>query len=257
MTSSADAAASCTSTQSRSSGPSPACSYAAAAARLVTLVIPSTGADLTADASTVTAGPDEHRSGLTSRAAAAPSEIGEHICRVNGQTISRAARTCSTVSSPPYWAYGFSLPCRWFLTTTRARSARVAPVRSMYRSADSAYMSMRKDRPADGRERTGLVRMGHLLGTDGQHRIVHAGRDGLPGEVERGGGRGTGVLDVEDRDPAQTERPEEELPGQHLLARHRSGDRVAEVTGLHVVGRPAGILQGGGDGLGGKVLQGG
>src|SRR6185369_15250914 len=118
--------------------------------RLVTVVISSTEADLTADASTATAGPGEHRSWLTSRAAAAPSEIGEHIGKVNGQTISRAARTCSTVSSPPYWAAGFSWPCRWFLTTTRARSARVVPVRSMYRRAAPAYMSMRKERPAGG-----------------------------------------------------------------------------------------------------------
>src|ERR1700750_565887 len=132
MTSSADAAASCTSTQCRSAGPSPACSYAAAAARLVTLVVSSAGADLTADASTATAGPGEQRAPLTSGAAAAPSEIGEHICKVNGQTISRAARTCSTVSSPPYWAAGFSWPCRWFLTTTRARYARLVPVLSLY-----------------------------------------------------------------------------------------------------------------------------
>jgi hypothetical protein len=112
------------------------------------------------------------------------------------------------------------------------------------------------DRAADGRERADLVGVRHLLGRDGEHGILHTGRDSLPGQVERGRGRGTGVLDVEDREPGQAERPEEELTGQHLLAGDRSGDSIAEVTGLHIPHRLAGVLQRRGDSLSRKVFQG-
>jgi hypothetical protein len=111
------------------------------------------------------------------------------------------------------------------------------------------------DRPADRGKRPGLVRVGHLLGPDREHDVTHPARDGLPGEVESGGRRGAGVLHVEHRDAAESERPQEELAGQHLLPGHGPGDRVAEIAGLHVIRGQAGVLQRGRDRLAGEVLQ--
>ena len=84
---------------------------------------------------------------------------------------------------------------------------------------------------------------------------MDARRDGLPGQVEGGGGRGAGVLHVEDRDSAEAERPKEELPGQHLLARDRPGDGIAEVAGLHLADGLACIFHRRVDSLGGEILQ--
>jgi len=58
-----------------------------------------------------------------------------------------------------------------------------------------------------------LSGVGHLLGADGEHDLLAAGGDRLPGEMECRSGRRAGVLHVNDREPAKTERPEQELPG--------------------------------------------
>ena len=82
--------------------------------------------------------------------AAAPSPIGEHISNVSGSTIGRLARTSSTVSGSRYCALGLSAPHSWDFTDTRAKSSTVAPERSMYARASSAYTPMNADCFADG-----------------------------------------------------------------------------------------------------------
>jgi hypothetical protein len=66
-------------------------------------------------------------SSLQSRAAAAPDPVGQHISRVSGSAIARAASTCSTVTSSRYWARGFSAPWWWFFTPTFAICSTVVP----------------------------------------------------------------------------------------------------------------------------------
>ena len=68
----------------------------------------------------------EAREALDTTAAAAPSEIGEHIGMVRGHTTARAASTSSTVND--FWncALGLCTEWAWFLALTAANCSRAA-----------------------------------------------------------------------------------------------------------------------------------
>ena len=91
--------------------------------------------------------------------------------------------------------------------------------------------------------------MEELLRADGQRDVVLAGGHGQPGEMEGGGGRCTGVLDVEDRNAEQAGVPQRCLAANHLLAGDEPGHRVGEVGGLHVLDLDAGVHERLGHGL--------
>ncbi|MDT4869085.1 hypothetical protein FQZ97_1040960 [compost metagenome] len=69
---------------------------------------------------------------LTMITAAAPSPIGEHIGRVSGSMMGRAASTSSTLRRSRYCARGLRLPCREFFAATWAKCRAVAPHCFMY-----------------------------------------------------------------------------------------------------------------------------
>ena len=64
---------------------------------------------------------------LESTTAEAPSEIGAHMARVNGQAISGVASTSSMDMSFWYWASGFMVECAWFLAAALAICRCVVP----------------------------------------------------------------------------------------------------------------------------------
>ena len=78
------------------------------------------------------------RSGVVTTSAAAPSVIGAHIGSVSMPAMRRASSTSATVNVRWCCAFGFSAPCAWFLTATRAKSSAVAPLRSAYSRAKRA-----------------------------------------------------------------------------------------------------------------------
>ena len=64
---------------------------------------------------------------LTTRAAAAPSDVGEHCSLVSGSWIMRDASTSSREYSSRNCARGLSTECRWFFTATCANISGVEP----------------------------------------------------------------------------------------------------------------------------------
>jgi DNA-binding MarR family transcriptional regulator len=95
----------------------------------------------------------------------------------------------------------------------------------------------------------------HLLGADDDDDVVLARRDGLPGELDRGRGRGARVLDVHDREPPEPEVAQQHLTADHLLSRQEPGGRIGEVHGLDLAGGGPRIGERAGDGLGDQALQ--
>ncbi|MCY1549291.1 hypothetical protein D9M68_854520 [compost metagenome] len=64
---------------------------------------------------------------LTRITAAAPSPMGEHMGRVSGSMMERAASTCSTVISSRNWARALRAPWREFFAATMAKWRAVEP----------------------------------------------------------------------------------------------------------------------------------
>ena len=132
--SSAGAEASWHSTTSRSTGPSPAASYASAAHSLRPCRArrrrgPSRSPSTLAAIRTGMVMPCSRalRSLMTMTTAAAPSPIGEHIGRVSGSAIIGAASTSSTVRASRNWARGLRLPWNEFFAETAANCSTVVP----------------------------------------------------------------------------------------------------------------------------------
>src|SRR5213593_1923270 len=137
---------SCSSTTSTSAGPSPACLYAAAAARSVAgtrarsrLSPRSIQSDAAAEASTQTPLRWLRATSSDARTTAAPPSVkGQQSRSLSGSATYGLCRTCSTVIS--FWncAFGLSAPCLWFFTATAAICASVVPYRCMWARAMSA-----------------------------------------------------------------------------------------------------------------------
>ena len=81
-------------------------------------------------------------SSVHSTAAAAPSEIGEHIGSVSGYVIGGAASTSSMEYTSRYCDSGLCCEWRWFLAATAAIWRWVVPKRFMWNRENAAYTSM-------------------------------------------------------------------------------------------------------------------
>ena len=70
--------------------------------------------------------------------APAPSLIGAHMARVNGQEISRSFSTASTDMSVRYCDSGFMVEWKWFFDATMAICSTVVPKVFMWKRAMAA-----------------------------------------------------------------------------------------------------------------------
>src|SRR5579862_6058041 len=135
--SSAVAKQSCNSTRSRSSGPTPDCSYAWAAARLVRVLTSgwaasdsTYGSDVNTDAEIFMARRRTSGSRVLSLAsehsttAAAPSPVGQHMSSVLGYATMSAAMTSSKLKAFWYWASGLRVEWAWFFSATLANCSK-------------------------------------------------------------------------------------------------------------------------------------
>ena len=97
------------------------------------------------------------------------------------------------------------------------------------------------DRAGERAEASPLVLVVELLDAEREDHVVEAGGHHRRGLLERRGGAGARVLDVDDGDAADAHAAQDDFAADRFLAGDQPGGRVADVGGLEIVGREAGV----------------
>ena len=83
------------------------------------------------------------------------------------------------------------------------------------------------DGAANRLERTLLIRMKELLHPYSEHNVIHPGRDVEPGEMKGGGGAGTRIFRINNRNTTNAKLAQHNLTPDTLLSGDQAGNRVA------------------------------
>ena len=83
-----------------------------------------------------------------------------------------------------------------------------------------------------------------FLDPAGQHHVVSAQSHQRAGLLERGGGRGAGILHVDDGDAADAEFAQGNLAGDAGLARNHASADVSDPSGLQIAAFQVAIAKG-------------
>ena len=155
-------------------------------------------------------------------AAAAPSLVGQHWNLVSGSKTIGAARISSRLDACRNCERSLATACLRFFTATLASCSLVVPYFCHVLAARAAEHLRRRRRLLEALRRHHdlhvlVHRMGavavlgaerallHLLETEREHALVHAARDRLIRQIQRGRAGRAVVVDVVDRDAGQPE----------------------------------------------------
>ena len=112
------------------------------------------------------------------------------------------------------------------------------------RAFENAISVLQIDAAAEHCKGLALILGMQFLDPAGQHHVVSAQSHQRAGLLERGGGRGAGILHVDDGDAADAEFAQGNLAGDAGLARNHASADVSDPSGLQIAAFQVAIAKG-------------